>query len=135
MIENSSTKRNLVTDERGRTRIWVLLLSSILVVWSIAIYAYIVMAVPSFRELFAGFGADLPSLTAFVIKYSWLCVVLAPLSIIPLVALWRKRSSENIDKGRDFKRVIIAFMISVVIGNVSVYGLYLPIFKMGAAVS
>lgn len=135
MIENSSTKRNLVTDEHGRTRTWVLLLSSILVVWSIAIYAYIVIAVPSFRELFAGFGADLPSLTAFVIKYSWLCVVLTPLSIIPLVALWRKRSSETVEKGRDFKRVIIAFMISVVIGNVTVYGLYLPIFKMGAAVS
>ena len=126
---------SFLTDDDGRTRLWVLLLSSFLIVWSIAIYAYVVIAVPPFRELFAGFGADLPLVTAFVLDYARLSVVLAPVSIIPLVSMWRHRASAANDNARDFGRVIIAFVVAVLIGSIAVYGLYLPIFKMGAVVS
>ncbi len=131
----STPARSLLTDDAGRTRLWVLLLSSFLTVWSLVIYAYIVFAVPSFEELFAGFGAKLPALTTFVFDYGRLTALLAPISIILLVSMWRKRVALTNDKARDFVRVVIAFVVSMVIGSVAVYGLYLPIFKMGAVVT
>ena len=131
----TATQQSVLTDDVGRTRLWVLLLSSVLIVWSVAIYAYIVFSVPPFQELFAGFGGELPSLTTFIIDYGRLFALLAPISIIPLVSMWRQRAVATGDKARDFARVIIAFVVSLVIGSLTVYGLYLPIFEMGAVVS
>ena len=135
MTDSLPPDRSVLTDDYGRTRIWVLLLSTVLIVWCLAIYAYIVLAVPSFEELFAGFGAELPALTTLVFDYSRLTIVLAPISIIPLVSMWRQRASAASNKARNFQRVILAFVVSLVIGSVTVYGLYLPIFEMGAVVS
>ncbi|MDJ0793077.1 MAG: hypothetical protein QNI98_02450 [Woeseiaceae bacterium] len=131
----SAPQQSSLTDDFGRTRLWVLLLSSFLIVWSLAIYAYIVFSIPPFQELFAGFGGELPSLTTFVLEYGRLFALLAPISIIPLVSMWRKRAEATGNKARDLVRVVIAFVVSLVIGSLTVYGLYLPIFEMGAVVS
>ena len=111
------------------------MLASFLTVWSLVIYAYIVFVIPSFEELFAGFGAELPAVTTFVFEYGRLSALLAPISIILLVSMWRKRTAATNDKARDFVRVVIAFVVSMVIGSVAVYGLYMPIFEMGAVVT
>ena len=123
------------TDQPGPIKTWVLVLSTILVVWSLAIYGYILVAVPSFRELFAGFGASLPVLTSVVLNYSKYTVVLALIGVVPLVSMWRNRSSGSRSERRDFKRVITGFGISMMVGSVTMAGLYIPIFKMGAVVS
>ena len=122
-------------DQPGPIKTWVLVLSTILVVWPLAIYSYILVAVPSFRELFAGFGASLPVLTSAVLNYSTYTVVLALIGVVPLVSMWRNRSSGSRNERRDFKRVITGFGISLMVGIITTTGLYLPIFKMGAVVS
>jgi len=133
--DNRITDSSLLTDDDGRTRIWVLIVGVLLYLWSFAIYAYIFIAAPSFKELFSGFGADLPSLTAIFLKYAWLSTFLALASLIPLIALWRNRALTNVGKGRDFGRVVIAFLVSILFGSIGVYAFYLPIFKLGAVVS
>ena len=135
MTSRQANAPGLLTDDFGRTRLWVLLLSTFLIVWCLAIYAYIVLTAPSFQELFAGFGAELPMLTALVLDYSRLAVVPALVSLAPLVLIWRHRTSEAHSKARDLTLVVVAFTVSIVLGSIAVYGLYLPIFKMGAVVS
>ena len=128
-------EENGLIDEPGPIKTWVLMLSTILVAWSLSIYVFIVVAVPSFGELYAGFGATLPVLTSAVLDYSKYTVVLALIGVIPLVSMWRNKSSGSQTERRDFKRVITGFGISLVVGSITSAGLYLPIFKMGAAVS
>ncbi len=126
---------NALVDEPGPIKTWVLVLSTFLVAWSLVIYIFIVVAVPSFGELYAGFGGALPGLTATVIDYSRYTVVLALIGVVPLVSMWRNRSSGSQSQRRDFRRVITGFGISLIVGGTTIAGLYLPIFKMGAAVS
>ncbi len=135
MTDRPADVPSMLADEFGRTKIWVLLVSTFLIVWCLTIYAYIVIATPSFGELFAGFGADLPRLTELVLDYSIVAVALALISLVPLIMIWRHRTSEAHSKARDLTFVLVAFTASIVIGSIAVYGLYLPIFKMGAVVS
>lgn len=135
MTKNEPSQLSFMTDEDGRTRYWVVLVGTLLYLWSLAIYSYILIAAPSFKALFSGFGAELPSLTALVLEYSWIAAILMIVSAFPVVALWRKRRVTGVNKARDFKHILVAFGASMVIGSISVYGFYLPIFEMGATVS
>ena len=123
------------TGEPGPIKTWVLVVSTLLVAWSLLIYGFIVVAVPSFRDLYAGFGAELPMLTAAVIDYSRYTVVLALIGVVPLASMWRNSSSGSQIERQNFKRVITSFGISLIAGSVTMAGVYLPVFKMGAVVS
>ena len=134
MTDQPAEKPSILSEDDGRTRVWVLLLATVLIVWCVAIYAYIFIAVPAFDELFRGFGADLPLLTAMVINYSWIALLLALVSLVPLASVWRNRASAFDTIARDLTTVVIAFAVSIVVGSTAVWGLYLPIFQMGAVV-
>ena len=113
---------------------WVLWLSTFLVLISLANYAKIFSAIPPFRELLEGFGGDLPGLTRFVLDYGQYSIALFPLGLIPLVAMWRRRLSKSPRKGKEFRWVIASFLVSLLVFGVTVAGIYLPIYKMGAVV-
>jgi len=124
-----------LVDEPRPIKTWILVLSSFLVAWSLIVYGVILIAVPPFRELFAGFGADLPVLTTLVLDYSKYSVVLVLIGVVPLVSMWRCRTSGSQSEQRDFRRVITGFSVSLIVGGTTMAGLYLPVFKIGAAVS
>ena len=119
----------------GPVKTWVLLLSTLLVVWSLAIYAAILVVIPSFGDLFADFGATLPTLTTLVLDYSKYSVALVLIGVVPLASMWRYRLSGSPSANRDFRWVITGFGISMLVLGITVTGVYLPVFKMGAAIS
>jgi len=135
MLNQSPSGIQSPSDESGPTKTWKLLLSTFLATWAIVIYVYIIFAIPSFEKLFSGFGADLPALTSAVIKYSKYTVVFALAVVSPLASMWWNRTSGSLSENQSLRRIIIGFLIALIIGNVTVYGLYLPIFKLGAVVS
>jgi type II secretory pathway component PulF len=122
-------------DETGSIKTWVLVVSTSLVVCTLVLYGIILVAVPSFGELFAGFGSSLPILTALVIGYSKFTVVLALIGVLPLISMWRVRSSGSRDTARDFRRIIAGFGIALFVFSITVTAMYLPVFKMGEVVS
>lgn len=124
-----------LTDDLGAIKTWVLLLSTFLFVWTLICYGFIVVAVPSFRELYAGFGESLPLLTTVVISYAQFAIVLAFIGVAPIVSMWSNRSSEANDARGAFKKILICFGISQGVGGIVVAGLYLPLFEMGAMAS
>ena len=128
-------EENPLVDEPGPIKTWVLVLSTFLVVWSLVNYVLILVAVPSFAELFAGFGESLPVLTTMVIDYSRYTVVLALIGVVPLVSMWRHRLSGSPSTSRDFRWVLAGFGISMIVCSITFTGVYLPVFKMGAAAS
>ena len=123
------------TDEERPVKTWVLMLSTVLVAFSLLVYGSIFLAVPSFTALFAGFGNDLPSLTRVVLDYSQYTVVLALIGVVPLVSMWQNRASGSRSERRNLLRIIIGFAISIMVGSTTMIAFYLPIFEMGEAVT
>ncbi len=116
-------------------RAWVLWLSTFLVFVSLANYVRVFFAIPPFRELFEGFGADLPALTGFVLDYGQYSIALFPLGLVPLLVMWWRRLTGSPQAARDFRWVMASFVISLLVLGVTLFGVYLPVYKMGAVVS
>ena len=135
MLNRPLSGKQSLSDDSGPIRTWKLLLATFLAAWAIAIYVYIIFAIPSFEKLFSGFGADLPTLTSTVIKYSKYAIVFALVVVFPLASMWWNRTSGSLSENQNLRRVIIGFLIALIIGTVTVFAMYLPIFKMGAVVS
>ena len=135
MLNRPLSGKQSLSDDSGPIKTWKLLLSTFLAAWAIAIYVYIIFAIPSFEKLFSGFGADLPTLTSTVIKYSKYAIVFALVVVFPLASMWWNRTSGSLSENQNLRRVIIGFLIALIIGNVTVFAMYLPIFEMGAVVS
>ena len=135
MLDRPLSGKQSLSDDSGPIKTWKLLLSTFLAAWAIAIYVYIIFAIPSFEKLFSGFGADLPTLTSTVIKSSKYAIVFALVVVFPLASMWWNRASGSLSENQNLRRVIIGFLIALIIGTVTVFALYLPVFKMGAVVS
>ena len=123
---------DLLHNRSGPIKTWVLLLSTVLVTCSLAIYTTILVVVPRFADLFAGFGGELPMLTDLVLDYSKYTIVFVFVGAVPLGAMWRYRLSGSPNAGRDFRRVVTSFGISMLVLGVTVTGMYLPVLMMGA---
>jgi hypothetical protein len=119
----------------GPVKTWMLLLSTLMVLSSLAIYATIIVVIPPFGDLFAEFGATLPILTMLVLNYSKYSVALVLIGVVPLASMWRYRLSGSPSANRDFRWVVTGFGISMVVLGIAVIGVYLPVFMMGAATS
>ena len=101
---------------------------------SLLIYTQIFFAIPGFRELLDGFGGEMPLLTELVLDYSRLTILHFPLGLVPLVAMWRRRLSGSLREGKELRWIIASFGVSLLALCVTTYGVYLPIYKMGAVV-
>ena len=128
-------EENPLDYKPGPVKTWVLLLSTLLVVCSLAVYATILVVIPSFGDLFADFGVTLPAVTSLVLNYSKYSVALILIGIVPLASMWRYRLPGSPSANRDFRWVITSFGISMLVFGITLVGVYLPVFKMGAASS
>lgn len=108
------------------------IISILLFLASVAIYVYIFFAGREFVHLFPGFGADLPQLTAFVLKsyrYFGAFALIGLYGCVKLVG-GEKRSSPEIS--RVFTISVAGFFAALLLAALFVSAMYLPVFQMGA---
>lgn len=112
---------------------WVLVVSSLLVALSIVTYVWMIVSAPAFKELFAGFGTELPTLTKLVLAGYQFTPVILLLVLVPYWKLLRNRH-HLVDAKRYFRRVIVGFVVAYFIASIFVVGIYMPVFEMGSVV-
>ena len=97
--------------------------------------ALIFVSVPKFRSLFAGFGADLPDSTLFLLNSRYLVWILPALALLLLVTALTAAAEKAIAW---HPRVVGAFaalcVLSLILHALALVALYAPIFRLGAAV-
>lgn len=105
------------------------------VLMAATIYAYVLYSVPGFRELFQGFGAELPTATRWLLDYYYAAAILLIGCIFLLVALIYSKITENHPLLQHlhfasswYLAVSVASLVFLVVA------LYLPIFRLGAVV-
>ncbi len=113
---------------------WILWVSLSLVAVSTLIYLGIQVATPAYEDLFRGFGGDLPAVTEFALVAGRYALLVAVLTAIPLINLWRRRRSTEARVGRDFGLVIAGFVVAVFAAAGWVFAMYMPIYTMGSVV-
>jgi len=102
---------------------------------SVAIYAYLVVAIPSFRDLFQGFGAELPAPTRWLLQYYDAATILLVGSGVLLGLLIYSKIRGNDPLLQNLSRASTwCFMISVAFVFFALIAIYLPVFKMGSVI-
>lgn len=97
--------------------------------------ALIFMAVPKFRSLFAGFGADLPAGTVFLLNWRYLLWVLPVLTVLLIGVAWAAPPEKAIaSHRRTVQAVAVVCGLSMIVEGLAVVALYAPIFRLGAVV-
>ena len=122
-------------DVREPLRAWMLVLSAVVVLLCAAAYVYWLVSVPGFEALFRGFGDELPWLTRAVLAGYRLGVLPVLIAVIPFTMLLRHRVDYRSRHWRRFKWVLIGFGLTWTLMGIGVVAMYLPIFRMGTAVS
>ncbi len=115
-------------------KLWMLILSVLLTSISASIYVAIFFSGAGFRDLFQGFGAELPALTRFFLSSYQIYGVLILIGFIPCVLLLWNRNRPVAESNRLFRFVFASFGLSLFVLNVSVAAAYLPVFQLGAVV-
>ena len=97
--------------------------------------ALVFIAVPKFRELFRGFGADLPDMTQFLLDWRYLLWVLPVLAISQLIFGLAVPEDRAIAQHRGLVGAFAATCCaSLLIQGLAVAALYAPIFRLGAVI-
>ena len=91
-------------------------------------------ALNSFRQIFEGFGAELPLLSRIAVGGLWIWTALAAVAIG--IAFWIGRTERASGATLMRMRIALGLLIVAVIAffTVSVIALYLPIFRLGEVV-
>ena len=121
-------------NTRQPVRSWKLVLSCALTAVSAAFYVVIFVVGVDFRDLFRGFGTDLPVLTRFVLATHKYYGVLILVGLVPCVSLLWNRNRFIADSNRLFMWVIASFGLSFSFLGAFVTAMYLPMFQFGAEV-
>ena len=106
----------------------------VLTLAAVGLNLYVARAVTRFTELFQGFGADLPALTAVMLEAQPLFLLLALVAAILLVVLIRSLGKDAIKQRRAFRWAIWSHVVSFAAASLFIFGMYLPIFRMGSVV-
>lgn len=102
---------------------------------SAAIYTYILYSVPAFRDLFQGFGAELPTATRWLLDYYHAVAIFLIGSILLVAALVYSKTTNNYPLQRNLERASNWDLgISVACALLSMIAVYLPVFRIGVAV-
>jgi len=95
----------------------------------------IIAAIPKFRSLFSGFGADLPDTTMFLLNSQYLLWILPALALLLLVIALTTPPETAIAWHR---RTVAAFAVlccaSLLVEALALVALYAPIFRLGAVI-
>ena len=97
--------------------------------------ALLFASVPRFEALFKGFGADLPAITAFILRWPYLLWV-APAAIALLLFVAMTRSAEQAIASHRLMIAAIAVTccISMAVQGLAMAAMYAPILQLGAVV-
>ena len=125
---------NPVAPQPPSASVLTLSACALMSILSAVVYGIMFLATPSFSTLYAGFGADLPAITALFLAGGPWFLTLGILGFAPfiLIALNRRADART--------RVIIvglsvgSFLLSLFVFAAWVVASYLPIWKMGAVV-
>ena len=97
--------------------------------------ALIFVAVPKFRALFAGFGADLPASTMFLLNWRYLIWVLPALAALLLGVSLTAPADKAIARHRGIAGAFAGLCgLSLIVQALALVALYAPIFRLGAVV-
>lgn len=117
--------------ERDGILFWIVAVGATLL--SIALGFLASLALPAFKSVFIGFGADLPAPTKVLIQWPyslWLPFVIA-------IGLWLYRHKWASQRQLRTRILVMSFLslglFSVGLFGLSIWALYLPIFKLGVA--
>jgi hypothetical protein len=125
---------NPVDLSKEPIKAWLLVWSSIMVLASGAMCLAVAHQAQSFGELYAGFGADLPVLTALMINYAGLAILLPLVALVPLFFLFRDRKSFSANTEKFFIWIVVTLVLSFVLLGLAVIAGYLPIFRLGSTI-
>ena len=103
---------------------------TLLVLVAVTQYVCTYMAVPSFLETFASFGAELPLITNLVARIYPLFAVIALFSFLPLLA-WLNHPFVIANKHSVLVASIINAVVAFVFLTITLYAMYVPIFSLG----
>ena len=100
-----------------------------------AIYAYLFYAVPAFRDLFKGFGAELPTLTRLLLDYYPVVLIFLTGSILLVVALVYSKTTNNYALLQHLDHASTWNLgVSVACCFLAMVAMYPPIFRLAAIV-
>jgi hypothetical protein len=116
---------------RGNLIAW----GAVAVIFCVIPAALVYAAVPQFRTLYGGFGADLPDSTMFLLEWRILLWVTPALTLLLLGSALTTSPDKAIEWHR---RVVAAFAVlcsfSMIVEGLAVIALYAPIFRLSAVV-
>jgi type II secretory pathway component PulF len=81
------------------------------------------LVIPAFEEVFRSFGAELPLLAVFYIRFRWSFLALPVLVLIA----WRYWPNPN---ARSLAAVFLGIVIPIVLLVVGILAMYLPIYDL-----
>ncbi len=110
-------------------KLWVVVVSFIITIMSVAIYYGLNLTVPQFKEVFASFDTDLPAITELFVNYHQSFIYLALLGVIPTFLLLFQKSFKPKAVNILFGIVILSFSISVLIQMLAIISMYLPVIR------
>lgn len=115
---------------------WMWIVSVCLVFISIFFFIAIILVIPQFTEIFKSFGADLPSLTLFVINLHQYFILFIFAGLIPCIILLISslRGKQHKHQKLLFIAVVTYFVFSIMIFLVSMISMYLPVFRVSTVV-
>ncbi len=121
-------------DGRRPVEEWMIVVAGGLVLACGAVYAMVLRVVPTFVELFAGFGGELPWLTQFVLTYhKYQLVLLVPVSV-PFLVLVRNPIDYEANNRRRFRYVLVGFATTLMLYSLNLVAIYLPVFRLGTVI-
>ena len=91
-------------------------------------------ALQSFKDIFQGFGADLPGITKFVIGFPQLWWILALASIALLVWIIARPRVTRDELARMKLGLVVIFATALIVITVTAWAVFWPIFQLGKAV-
>lgn len=121
-----------VSDRIERPGLLSYVLVLILTSWTGCFAVGFGLAVPQFKELLAGFGADVPTLTKFVINHRvsiWVLLFIA--SVVQLTFCVLLVAAKTMFARR---AAFISLACNIAVQLILVVAMYLPIFKLGEVV-
>jgi type II secretory pathway component PulF len=135
-LDSSFTSSEKTIEGKSLPRVswWIKSRVIILFAIPILIYSQLFFVVPHFAEVFKSFGADLPTITMFIIKYHPYFALFAILQLRPLVRILVGVNLGSEAGLRVRKWVGLNFLLAMFVMLFCVVGLYMPIFSMGSIV-
>ena len=125
---------NPVAPHPPSASLLTLLACAVMALLSAVIYGIMFIATPSFTNLFAGFGADLPALTRLFLAGGPWFLALGILGFAPFVLFALNRRSDRKTRTLFVSLSVGSFLLSLLVFTLWIVATYLPIWRMGAVI-